>query len=724
MNIHFHTLTGCSPTPLAHYLKALGVLRLVSEQVDPLARGAWQDEAFVLATKLSAEELADFFLTQYQPTPLISPWNRGSGFLSDTDKAATFLADIERSPLPRLKLYQAGIQDARSGQHLAALKNAVNNKKEFDSLKPHYIAECRQYWRGPHLEWLEAAVIIQADRSMSWPALFGTGGNDGRLDFTDNFRQRFAELFNLEDASAPIPEKTRSLLAHALFAVPALGSGNAAIGFYMPGVAGGANSSNGLEGRANVNPWDFILFFEGTVLFAAAASRRLKTGLAGAGSAPFAIMAQAAGHLSSSVDDKATRGEQWMPLWPQFATMQEVRSLLGEGRAQLGRTTTREPVEMARAVARLGVNRGINAFERFAYLERNGQANFAVPLGRWQVTSQPYQELLSDLDDWLARVHRASRGDRAAKSLVIAVKRLDDAILAATANGALPLRWQNILLAIADIDLLAAKGVLDSKDPNGSTRKGPLLSSLQPGWICAADDASPEFRLAVALATQYGIRRHWLPLNKFGRLDDTGSTAVVCFGRDLIADSIACIDRRLVESAANGSRSIEQTPIHQNLCADVRDIAAFLQGSLDHERILYLARAFMTLDSNALKAQDKIPLARAKDQVLIDDTFPLFRLCLEAKHWHATKSDQTTSAAVPARADIFRRLASGDMANAIRLAVRHLKAHGIVSPIQLGTGKARLLAASLIFPLSRSSRERLIQDFAINPTDNKRNSNP
>ena len=80
MQIHFHTLTGCSPTPLANYLKALGILRLVSEQADPSARGAWRDESFVLASKLSGDELADFFLARYAPSPLVSPWNRASGF--------------------------------------------------------------------------------------------------------------------------------------------------------------------------------------------------------------------------------------------------------------------------------------------------------------------------------------------------------------------------------------------------------------------------------------------------------------------------------------------------------------------------------------------------------------------------------------------------------------------------------------------------------------------
>jgi len=46
MTLHLHHLTGCSPTPLANYLKALGILRLVAEQSDASARGWWQDEHF------------------------------------------------------------------------------------------------------------------------------------------------------------------------------------------------------------------------------------------------------------------------------------------------------------------------------------------------------------------------------------------------------------------------------------------------------------------------------------------------------------------------------------------------------------------------------------------------------------------------------------------------------------------------------------------------------
>ena len=78
-------LPGCTPTPLASYLKALAVLRLVAEAAaedggDPDATGFWRDDVFVLRTRLTREQLCDFFLERYRPTPLIAPWNGGSGF--------------------------------------------------------------------------------------------------------------------------------------------------------------------------------------------------------------------------------------------------------------------------------------------------------------------------------------------------------------------------------------------------------------------------------------------------------------------------------------------------------------------------------------------------------------------------------------------------------------------------------------------------------------------
>ena len=78
-------LQGCTPTPLASYLKALAVLRLVAEAGangggDSDVTGFWRDDIFVLRTRLTKDEFRRFFLERYRPTPLIAPWNGGSGF--------------------------------------------------------------------------------------------------------------------------------------------------------------------------------------------------------------------------------------------------------------------------------------------------------------------------------------------------------------------------------------------------------------------------------------------------------------------------------------------------------------------------------------------------------------------------------------------------------------------------------------------------------------------
>ena len=86
--IHIHHLDGCAPTPLAHYLKALGILRLVAEQADPEARGWWDGDRFCLATTLGAKEIESFFLHDYQPTPMFNPWGGRSGYYdSNSEKS-------------------------------------------------------------------------------------------------------------------------------------------------------------------------------------------------------------------------------------------------------------------------------------------------------------------------------------------------------------------------------------------------------------------------------------------------------------------------------------------------------------------------------------------------------------------------------------------------------------------------------------------------------------
>jgi len=114
VTVHLHHLRGCAPTPLAHYLKAIGILRLVAQQIDPAVRGFWRDQHFCLLTTLDEAALEAFFLNEYAPTPFVSPWNKGSGFYATNDKG---LAPVEGSRAPRFEAFRRGIFEARTQLH-------------------------------------------------------------------------------------------------------------------------------------------------------------------------------------------------------------------------------------------------------------------------------------------------------------------------------------------------------------------------------------------------------------------------------------------------------------------------------------------------------------------------------------------------------------------------------------------------------------------------------
>ncbi|MGH8773505.1 MAG: type I-G CRISPR-associated protein Cas8g1/Csx17, partial [Burkholderiales bacterium] len=110
-------LRGCTPTPLASYLKALAVLRLIAEAGtdkggDPDAAGFWRSDEFVLRTRLTEEQLRAFFLERYRPTPLIAPWNGGSGFFPKDNTQG--IEALSKSLAPRFDDYRQAIGIAQS----------------------------------------------------------------------------------------------------------------------------------------------------------------------------------------------------------------------------------------------------------------------------------------------------------------------------------------------------------------------------------------------------------------------------------------------------------------------------------------------------------------------------------------------------------------------------------------------------------------------------------
>lgn len=712
--IHIHEFDGCAPVPLAHYLKAAGILRLVAEDQehgDPEARGWWEGDRFRLASKLNRLELETFFLEWYQPTPLVAPWNGGTGFYPKDKKARRAIDGVSNHPSRRFSTYRAAIADA---QRLVADRKEAPGTKD----KAEFLASCLKSWRGSHRDAMAAAVVLTLDGKPGYPSLLGTGFNDGRLDFTSNFMERLLVLF----PAIGLPQSTCDLLSESFWRSPACGmDGKGAIGQFLPGGAGGANSTAGPIGDPFSNPWDFILMLEGAILFVAHATRRLSVSTQSRAAAPFAVNAQGAGYASAADSDESQRGEQWMPMWSQPTTLVEVRHLLAEGRAQLGSKPASEPLDLARSVMRLGTARGITEFQRFGYIERNGQANLAVPLGRFRVPdcSLPLLACLDDLDAWLPRLRREARTSQAPTRLRLAERRLSDALFAVVQSPKQPARWQTLLLQLAVVE-----GVMVS----GSGYKAGPVPRLRPEWVSAAADGSPEFRLALALALQAGdfgrnnrqsignVRQHWLPLAK-GRFATTGTGSqtrlhvgpeVVMRGRRGIDDAIALVERRLVEAAQRGERRLPLVGAHRAM-AQSADLAALLAGDVDLDQTLGLARALMAVDGRAW-ALHPVPPKPPTDKRQPDDGWLVLRLALLPWPFKDGRCIGTDPA-------IVRRLAAGDAAGAVELALRRLRAAGVSATVRAATAPpetARLWAAALAFPISENTAEEFL--FRLDPS--------
>ena len=111
-----YALDGCKHEPFSSYLKALAVLRIVGEQEDKTIKGFWKSDTFVIETKLTREELVEFLINKYSPTPIVSPWNGGSGFFQGDNKEA--INEIIKDKSGRFKLYRETIEKIQSWKNL------------------------------------------------------------------------------------------------------------------------------------------------------------------------------------------------------------------------------------------------------------------------------------------------------------------------------------------------------------------------------------------------------------------------------------------------------------------------------------------------------------------------------------------------------------------------------------------------------------------------------
>ena len=722
-------LPGCTPEPLMDYLKALGVFRLVAEQSDPQATMCWKGGIAHLTSKLDRDALVSFFRDEYKPTPIVGPWGARSGFYpgSSESSARDALNEIESSSKsnPRLKDFASMIAGVRT-----VLNRLGFTEKVKDDDKLSLMRECRNALPDELIPWLDTAFIITEDWR-KFPPLLGTGGNEGSGSYVSTFAQAVVSLI--------VRQANPEGIGSALFGDFNSKLGGLAVGHFDPGALGGPNGSQGFGGGGGVNPWDYLLGIEGSLVFAGASSRRFGTETSSKASYPFCVEPIAVGYASESDKEagEQTRSELWLPLWSEPASLPEVNQLFAEGRAQLGRRQARNAVEFALSLSALGVSRGLSAFVRYAFVMRYGLSYFAAPLGRVTVTPRPKARLLDDpaLVSWLDQLRRGRRQkDKPPTRYRAPLRHIGRAIypLANRSEHGNDAKYlADVLVALGNAERILAGGLRFAQE-----KYIRPLQGLSAQWLEAADDGTAEFRLAAALAgiaatkkREIGpLRAHLeeVEVTKFVTWSP-GSKSAVWSKQPLAANLAAVFRRRRMEAFRNGGAGV---PIPSRRPARLDDVLAFLRDETDDEKLADLLWALTAIDWRRVKwakperSHESVPVEFGLQRLLVNPLcWSADRRNPERPRWTVDKGEANAKH----DPDVFHALAAGDTNEAITKAARRLRSGGLTVngyrnrqragreiTVQTIIEPERLLAAMLI-PISTRDLVRIANTVLYPP---------
>ena len=745
-------LPGCTPEPLMAYLKALGVLRLVSEQRDETARGWWKNDVFWLRSSLDRQSLLRFFLEKYEPTPIIVPWSGGDFFAvnwnpgqvkhSKTPTSSKAIEAFLCTRSPRFDSYRAVLIACK-----AALESCgIDTQEKMQQQKWSFIQALRSICDEPLvLDWIDAAAITGIEKFA--PLLGSGGGSDGNTHFSDNFMQNLWDVLpdfddqrkvTSDQVPPSVAEVSLRQLNEALFAV----SSNDRVikrtsSLFDSGAVGGPNATQGMVRESLSNPWDVIFTLEGALCFAGATSKRLAANARSEAVFPFQLSATVT-NCDRLADKEAGGKEVWLPLWARPARSGEILTFLREGRAQCGARPARSGVDMARAIASLGVDRGVQAFHRYSIVKgRVGGDNYntAASLGRFEVVERSGVDLLLEIDPWLRHFRYESAKD-APPRFVSALRRIDTAVFDFCKYGGAPL-FQEIVIALG-----AAERALAAGERFREARNLRPLAGLSPAWVQAAYDGSVEFAVAQAVASVHDpeskigpLRTNLEPVDwrKKCRGWAEKNRAVVWNAADLATNLSGVLQRRLMDGQRAGCACL---PLASHFTIPLQTVAAYLAGEIDDQRIedlmwgLMLIRAGGATSRGRAGADDaSVPRAYALLKLLFLPRPLLIERGADGRCFaRLLRYNESGGVVIRPEPSILHLLRGGRLGEACAIAMRRLRATGLdpmPGPIR-GRGvrdrdwreldrmrgpriDPRRLAAALLIPIDANAVSRLVR---------------
>ncbi len=609
-------LLGCFSRSLLDYLKSIGLFKIISEQLNQGTRSYWEDDTFHIVTDLDKEGIIDFLISDYVPTPVLVPWS-GSDFF-ETKK--TRMKDIKSYSEPPTKsdLIKAYLStdSARIDEYRRAILTALDIIDEMDivkedidaktkkgkALKIQFIKRLRSSLPESMVDFLDVATETSVDNVYYNTLLGSGGGNDGNLNFGSNFMQcvwlclpDFDDQKDLRGKYKKFDSK-ESLKTSLFKEARGMSISGDTPGLFSPSGVGGPNAFEGYEASSLRNPWDFILTMEGTTLFAGSLARRRGTLTPEGVAFPFTCRLSPSGSESLIFSERGNR-ELWVPLWQDLVRFNSLKYVFREGRAEVSGRFAKDGIEFARAVASLGIDRGISRFQRFGIIRgRVGGDNYhtGAPLNTVEVPLSPREHirLLDEIDSWMNWMERSLSDEGVAKRYNRHMREIENAIFNYCKYGGV-IRLQAVLRALGRAERAFA---------SASGGRPRPLHDLSPKWLSACNDDSLEYRLACSLASIYDseigpIRVQMEPVSwgssdRFFNVWQDNRKTTEWGNRSFSKNLLAILERRLLEGT---KLDLAYPPIDGRIRASLHDIQLFISGRFDESKLIDLVWALSTI---------------------------------------------------------------------------------------------------------------------------------
>jgi CRISPR-associated protein Csx17 len=634
-------LYGCRHDILGHYLKAIGLLRVLSlcaneANRDPDAEGWWDlDHAcFCLRSPKypTKEKLVEFFALHYRPTGVFAAWNKESGCDSAGAKKLgvnlewltanqlskqVVSAEERKKPANRHKLIGSEALESYRDAATASVREAmdavvapfVNTNSEHPLFLAKGIAGRAHLWRT-HWEYL---LVFHKHRT----------GYEKAAEKVRSHSGTAAQLLKLKEKVKTAEKPLAELLPFESRNGGESSSKGKGTPFFPDAIKAYNIGSGWVTENYPFNALDYVLAVEGGFAMRGSVGRTLAANSKRFAAFPFVFDAG-----DELVDDgnevKGTARALWFPLWSRPVTFAELSSFISDAQARLPGKDARFSAEFMRALHSQGVDAGFAGWQEF---------RFKMMISRvpW-VTTGSYVEsafredatclnrALHPLDEshFLDQFEIAWKGNKAAARSPHPVRAEINAAMETAVHEATPHNCLELLATVfrACRQMAISESFRDTLPGKRAHFFRPL--PMEDWNVLFAKFDHPEFRIARAVASMVGLLRQQdgkysktlptfgsiLPLN----LGPTGwylatkgdrSHQAVWSGADLCHDLAAVLERRYMDSLTD-----DRPALVSAYGAPLDDVLAFLREELDDHLIARWTEALSFIEWRLIKVEE------------------------------------------------------------------------------------------------------------------------